>query len=478
MAVTIPTTQTPGPGLATVNNGNPTFPNGATINNGSGPPTVVAPNQNGGSTQPTPAQSGLGNPTGGGNYGPTASNPYGWSTVNGQVVANTAPASSTDSTLYGRIPSDGTTTPPVSDGSGNAYAGTGESESDIQAAQLAERQSQIDGINSTYDKQISDMTTQQNNEGAVRGRNLEALAAFSGLGGSPTAISQDSKNNSATDNAISSNSAAINLARSNALSGVYSAIDSNTQAILKAQAANDTTAETKAISDAKDSATAQIQVLAQTVGASGVAQSWAQIKAADPELVANIEQQTGMSDAQLNLAYNAALPANLQTKWDLNSVPGYAVGTDSSGKVTTLNLGTAAPKGYTVVNDNGTLFAYDPKDPKGTITTLENVPKTPTAADSLQSATKDMAAQLQPQAGSDGFVSPQDYKTARNAWVGQGLSAKDFDAQFSYLANPDDPTGGLKAYGLSTTKSSTSSSSSGTGTNSSSTTPLNIPGLQ
>ena len=418
-------------------------------------------------TTPTAAQSGLGNPTGGGSYGPTASNPYGWSTVNGNVVANTAPASSTDSTLYGRIPSDGTTTPPVSDGNGNAYAGTGESESDIQAAQLAERQSQIDGINSTYDKQISDMTTQQNNEGAVRGRNLEALAAFSGLGGSPTAISQDSKNNSATDNAISSNSAAINLARSNALSGVYSAIDANTQAILKAQATNDTAAETKAISDAKDSATAQIQVLAQTVGATGAAQTWAQVKAADPELVANIEQQTGMTDAQLNLAYNAALPTSSQIKWDLNSVPGYAVGVDGSGKVTTLNLGTAAPKGYTVVNDNGTLFAYDPADPKGTITTLENVPKTtnPTAADTLQSATKDMAAQLQPQAGSDGFVSPQDYKTARNAWVGEGLSAKDFDAQFSYLANPDDPTGGLKSYGLGSTKST---SSSGTSTASSS----------
>ncbi len=236
---------------------------------------------------------------------------------------------------------------------------------------------------------------------------------------------------------------------------------------MKAQATNDTAAETKAISDAKDSATAQIQVLAQTVGATGAAQTWAQVKAADPELVANIEQQTGMTDAQLNLAYNAALPTSSQIKWDLNSVPGYAVGVDGSGKVTTLNLGTAAPKGYTVVNDNGTLFAYDPADPKGTITTLENVPKTtnPTAADTLQSATKDMAAQLQPQAGSDGFVSPQDYKTARNAWVGEGLSAKDFDAQFSYLANPDDPTGGLKSYGLGSTKST---SSSGTNTASSS----------
>src|ERR1035437_242296 len=52
---------------------------------------------------PTAAQQGLGNPTGDGNYGPTNSNPYGWSTVTGtdgksQIVQNTAP---TLSTSYG-----------------------------------------------------------------------------------------------------------------------------------------------------------------------------------------------------------------------------------------------------------------------------------------------------------------------------------------------------------------------------------------
>lgn len=460
---------TPGLGLATVNNGNPVFPNGAVIDNGSGPTTVVAPNQNGGSTLPTPAQSAANSnpgPNGALGGGATVANP----------TPNLADPNGNTSPLYGRIPS--TTTPATTDGNGNGYAGTGQSEADVQAQQLAARQKQIDDTNAIYDKQIADMSSQETSNGANRGRNLEALAAFSGLGGSATAISQDNKNNSATSNAIDTKSAAINLARSNALSGVYSSIDANTQAILKAQASNDTTAEQKAISDAKDSATAQIQVLAQTVGATGAAQSWAQIKAADPELVANIEKQTGMTDAQLNLAYNSALPSHLQTKWDLNSVPGYAVGTDSTGKTTTLNLGTAAPKGYTVVNDNGTLFAYDPKDPKGTITTLENVPKTPTNADNLQAATKSMAGQLQPQAGADGFVSPQDYKIARNAWVKEGYSAKDFDSQFGYLANPDDPTGGLKSYGLGSTKSTSSSSSSGSTSNSSTTTPLNIPGLQ
>lgn len=449
---------TPGPGNPNVNDGNPTFPAGAVINNGSGPTTVTAPNQNGGSTLPTPAQSAANS-----NPGPNGA-PGGGATV-ANPTPNLANPDGTTSPFYSRIntaPDGSGTTASSTDGNGNPYAGTGESESDIEAQQLAEKQAQIDQINSTYDKQISDMTAQQNSEGQTRSRNLEALAAFSGLGGSPTAASNDARNNSTTSAAISSNASAINLARQNALSGVYSTVDANTEAIEKAQAANDTAAENTAITNAKASATAQISVLAQTVGANGAAQTWAQVKAADPDLVTQIEKQTGMSDAQLNLMYNNALPTSQQIKWDLNSVPGYAVGVDASGKVTTLNLGTAAPKGWTVVNDNGTLFAYNPSDPKGTITTLENVPKTttPTGAATLQSATSAMASQLQPRAGKDGFVSPGDYKTAKSAWVAEGLSPKDFDAQFSYLANPNDPTGGLGAYGLSSSSSSSGGSSS------------------
>ena len=147
--------------------------------------------------------------------------------------------------MYSRI---NTPTPvaPTNSGSGNPYAGSGQSQDEINAAQLAAKQSQIDSINGTYDKQISDMTAAENNQGYDRAQNLKALAAFSGTGGSPTANSQDSRNNSTTTAAINSNASAINLARSNALNGVYNAVDANTQNILKAQATNDTTAINKA----------------------------------------------------------------------------------------------------------------------------------------------------------------------------------------------------------------------------------------
>ena len=79
----------------------------------------------------------------------------------------------------------------------------------------------------------------------------------------------------------------------------------------------------------------------------------------------------------------------------------------------------------------------------------------PTEAQLSRTATSDMMSQLSSRVGSDGFISPQDYKTAKSAWVAEGLAPKDFDANFSYLANPDDP-GTLKAYGLPVVKSTSS----------------------
>lgn len=41
--------------------------------------------------------------------------------------------------------------------------------------------------------------------------------------------------------------------------------------------------------------------------------------------------------------------------------------------------------------------------------------------------------------GSDGYVSPEDYRSARSAWVQDGYSAADFDKIFSGYVNPADP---------------------------------------
>ena len=432
-----------------------TAPAGSVINQGQGNYTVPAGGSSvpSGSTALTPT---VASPTSIENYDPSNNSPTVVDPATGQY-------------MYSRInPTTPAPVTPTVDANGNPYADVGQSEADVQAAQLATKQSQINDINSMYDKQISDMTAQQNQAGVDRAGNLKALAAFSGLGGSPTAASNDAGNNSTTTAAINTNTASINAARSSALDGVYNTIDANTQAILKAQATNDTDAENTAIANAAKSATAQIQVLAQTVGAGGAAQAWAQVKAADPQMITALEQQSGMSDAQLQLAYNAALPVNQQIKWNLTEVPGYAIGTDSTGKLTSLKIGTP-PSGYALtIAPDGTPLMYnkdtgDVKIAPGFTQGQLAKPTTPTDAASTKSATADMAQQLQSVRGSDGYVSPQDMNTARQAWIAEGLSATDFDSEFASLANPNDP-GGLAAYGLKAPAGSASA-------------PVSIPGV-
>ena len=55
----------------------------------------------------------------------------------------------------------------------------------------------------------------------------------------------------------------------------------------------------------------------------------------------------------------------------------------------------------------------------------------------LENARATVAPQLQAKRGSDGYVSPADYKKARDAWTTTGLSAEDFDKAFKQYANPE-----------------------------------------
>ncbi len=99
--------------------------------------------------QPGYVPSNVGNPTGGGNYGPTAANPYGWSTVNGTVVANSAPAAPTTSI----------TTPPTSGSSG------------VEDPTLSGMMSQIEGLSSTITSDKSSNTDLYNQ--IIAGQNAQ-----------------------------------------------------------------------------------------------------------------------------------------------------------------------------------------------------------------------------------------------------------------------------------------------------------------
>lgn len=54
-------------------------------------------------------------------------------------------------------------------------------------------------------------------------------------------------------------------------------------------------------------------------------------------------------------------------------------------------------------------------------------------------AVTDMTNQLKTVVGPDGFISPDDYTKARNAWIEQGLSPTTFDTKFKGFRNPNNP---------------------------------------
>jgi hypothetical protein len=47
-----------------------------------------------------------------------------------------------------------------------------------------------------------------------------------------------------------------------------------------------------------------------------------------------------------------------------------------------------------------------------------------------------VANQLKSRAGADGYISPEDYKKGKAAWVGAGYSSNDYDTQFNGFVNP------------------------------------------
>jgi len=54
-------------------------------------------------------------------------------------------------------------------------------------------------------------------------------------------------------------------------------------------------------------------------------------------------------------------------------------------------------------------------------------------------AVKNMTKQLAQLTGSDGFISPDSYTAARNAWTQEGLNPTDFDSSFKGFVNPNNP---------------------------------------
>jgi hypothetical protein len=121
-------------------------------------------------------------------------------------------------------------------------------------------------------------------------------------------------------------------------------------------------------------------------------------------------------------------------------------------------VGDAEPLSITTRQDSSGKKYVDiiTRAPDGTLS-LENMyvgnerlPTTatdkPNESELMRARTRDMAADLQKEAGSDGYVNTATFKEARNVWVQAGNSSDDFNDRFKGYANPNDPD--YRSYGL------------------------------
>lgn len=362
------------------------------------------------------------------------------------AVPNATPNATLTSYMSRISPTDISNFQPASDISNNLNI------NDTARAQaIAAQQSRLDAINKYYDSLVGN----EQQAGADRMARTNAILASAGLMGSEGSVGQSRANTQATTNA---NIAKINEQRINAIGGFYNSIDSNMPAYIKALQTNASNQLNKIANDVQGA----WQSLAQTTKMPfDKYMDYVNSNPQELETYNQMKQMSGMSDIQLHDLWNKAnVPAGPQTT-NINGQDYYAI-TDSKGNVTgwkpyptaktatTANTGFNLSLGQNRYDANGNLIASNPKvvtpvTPK-VVTPKVVTPKAPTSSEVIKNAAKDMYSQITTSGirGTDGYISPQDYKTAQQAWVSKGLSPKDFNTYFSIFANPSH----LTDYGL------------------------------
>lgn len=459
-----------GPGLATVNNGNPTFPAGSVVDSGNGPVTTPTPtpvNQNGGSTNPTPAQSGYGNPTGGGNYGPTVAAPYGYSTINGVVTPNSAPGASTTEPTAGSV--YGTSGNPDLDSAeaqAEAYAKEAADAADptdpatqaqIRAQTLASFQAQIDATNQMYANELAAAKV----AGQGRIGSATATEARGGLLGSDFGQSQ-------TSTVVSGNQS------------IYDGITAQQNAAIQAILTQSNNAATQAIKDATtakqnglDSYVKYLQDASTRNQTNATAAAQAALQAGvDPTTLTPDQLNTyltnyGISQSDFTKAYTAAKPAYdaakaAAAKAAQTTLASGAEVIGADGKVVATNpkpdVAPTLPQSVQEFN-----YAVQNSGYKGSYTDflkLQANLKTPADTAAATAAAKQAAEQqtidglntsiqnlIKTTGGPNGtgrkdaYLSPTEYSAYERSWVAAGYSPADFEASFGNYKSPNKPTG-------------------------------------
>jgi hypothetical protein len=405
---------------------------------------------------------------------------------NGPVTVGSGGGTTQNGTLYSRNapngPTPATPTGPVQIPNDPSLPATGLSESENEARSnqsiMVGLGRTLDGINAQYDKILND--SKSGPEAEALGR-AKALAASSGDEGSTAALGTQSK-------AAASNYSSESKIQNERVAAIASATKSANDLWAKTQAsmqkANDDSAPgTPSASAAENVANRQsvADIVANMTKVIGNV-NYSQFKSTDPDTAAKIESILGggkAGAAEAELLWNAQQKATGSTsasdyKWVSGQAFQYDPTTGNMTRRPDLDTTTGSGSGttYGTVNLNGHIYLapldfkgkpiYDPTKPNFGLTAFSGTPNAPDTSkpptpNDLKGAISDMASQIQPQAGQDGYVSPQDYKAGKAAWVKEGFKASDYDSNFGYLVNPSHTADyGYKA--PTTPKSSTGNS--------------------
>ena len=257
---------------------------------------------------------------------------------------------------YTSAPGGGSIKTPLEEAEANFYAGlprtplTPEDEANIRKQTESQFKARVDATNAYYDQLVS-----QERAGPAQDRlgQQRSLAARSGILGNDFGNAQKDKVVTANKEIEGSSNARRNLE----LESIFNKIDSTAYEMIEKR-------KTEALTNAKS----YLDYLKNTQTDSrenvvNLAKLGVSIDELSQEDYRKILDQTGYSDVQLRLTWNANLPKAKQIDYDYKTIPGKAIYTDPlTGKPAVIDLGVQVPEGWKLeALGNGQLVMFNEK---------------------------------------------------------------------------------------------------------------------
>lgn len=183
--------------------------------------------------------------------------------------------------------------------------------STIRATELAGARDRVTSIQQRYDQGAKDFADSENEASQKRSAGLRAMAASTGLTGSPTAFSQANDNANQTRRTIKQNTDQQNAVAQDKIDSIYSEVDANAKALYESAKADNKDARDAILKRASDSATSQIKALGETLGTQ---HTFDEQLAQDPELFKKLSEQSGLSEYEMRQMFEAAVPEEFRPK--------------------------------------------------------------------------------------------------------------------------------------------------------------------